>query len=174
MTSKTANPSNELTADNVVEAMKKLVALNQNNIDATLQNLNVPTAERSRAKTKLEALLSGNTGIISELKADLSAAREERVVILAATKGGVTKFEILKQWGIPYGDRLYVSHDIVANALDIGALITAITAACGPEAAPLAAGLAIGFAALKIMDRGNGITITQVPIGVGPCVPLPQ
>ena len=169
-----SDTSIELTVDVVGEAFRKLVALNQNDIDATLQHLKVPSTERSRAKTKLEGLLSGNSEIISELEADLSSGEEGAAAILTTVKGGKTKYRVLKQWSIPYGEQLYVSHEVVDKALDIGALITAITAACGPEEAPLAAGLAIGLAALKLLDRGNGIIITRVPIFIGPCVPTPQ
>lgn len=166
--------TNELNAELVIDGFKKLVALNQNNVDATLDQLKVSPTEKKQAREKLNGLLSGDETLIEELRKSLSSTEKEGVVLLTTTKGGITKYEILKQWGIPYGDRLYISHDIMSNAQDIGALITAITAACGPEAAPLVAILAITLAALKIIDRGNGIMITRVPPFVGPGIPTPQ
>lgn len=165
---------NDLTADFVVAGLKKLVALNNNSIEDTLNQLMIPESEKEKAKEKLQGVLSGNSSLTAELTKSLNSTEQDGDVLLTATKGGKTKFVVLKKWGIPYGDRLYISHDIMNNVQDIGALITAITAACGPEAAALVAGLAIGLAALKLLDRGNGIMITQCPPGVGPCVPTPQ
>jgi hypothetical protein len=164
----------EFSAETVVEGLKKVLAMSQNDVDATLDQLKVSPADREQAKAKLNGLLAGDEALFSELEKDLSSTEADGGVLLAAVKGGITKFKVLTKWKIPYGFRLYVSHKIISEATSIGALIAAITAACGPEAAPLAVGLAIGLAAVKLLDRGNGIMITQVPPLYGPCIPTPQ
>ena len=124
--------------------------------------------------TPQEGALSGESGV--EVRSHLkegTAPSPEGFPILTAS-GGKTKYELLKKLYVPYGERLYVSHDIVSDSLDIGALIAAVAAVCGPKGVALAAGLAVGLAALKLMDRGNGIIITRIPFGTGPCVPTPQ
>ena len=156
----------EISVDTVVRGFEKLIALNDNKLSKTLSALEVAPSEINYASSKLRELLGGNEDAIVELRNSmLYTINSEKLV--SRTKGGKTKFEIMKQWGIPYGDRLFIDHKTLGKSLDIGSLITAVTAACGPEAAPLAA-------ALKLLDNDNGIIITQIPIGVGPCIPTPQ
>ena len=158
----------------VTDALKKAIALNQNDIDLTLQTLEVPPAERAGIKTKWTALLAGDETIQAELEKNLAFPEEGSTTFLAATAGGTTKYVVLKQWGVPYAEKLYVSHEMVGNALDVGAFVAAVAAVCGPKGESLAAGLTIGLAALKLMDRGNGVVVTRNPIFIGPCVPTPQ
>jgi hypothetical protein len=162
-----------VTFDAFLDALRKSMALNQNDMDATLQYLGVSPEERASVKTKLEGVLRGDSKILAELEESLASGEKAGLAILAAS-GGVTKYEVLKHWGVPYGERLYVSHQLLGEALDIGTLIAAVAAVCGKKGESLAAGLTIGLAALQLMDRGNGVKITRIPMFSGPCVPLPQ
>jgi hypothetical protein len=163
---------NQLTADSVIDGLKRLVAMNQNNVDATLDYLEISPKDRGEAKRALEGLLVGDEVLHAELSAELSSL--EGAGDVEERGGGKTGFKVLRKWGIRYGFRLYLAHDIVENATDIGALVAAVAACCGPQATPLVAGIAIAIAALKALDRGKGITITQIPPVVGPCIPTPQ
>ena len=161
------------TVETIADAFTKLVAAHGNDIDATLQDLGVPSPEWVRAKTKIAGLLESDPQVIRELEIELSAGEQAEGARYAATKGGVTRYEVMKSWGVSYGERLYVSHDLVNKSLDIGAFVAAVAAVC-PEGQSLAAGLAITIAALKLIDQGNGVIITRVPIRSGPCIPKPQ
>ena len=160
-----------LTVDNVVGGLRTIVALSGNEPEAALRRLSVPATEMGEAKVALEKLLRGDAALLRELQIELSSQDGTPV---AFGPGGKTQFKVLRKWKIPYGFRLYVAHKIVAAAADMGALVTAVSAACGPEAAPVAAGAAVAVAALKLLDRGNGIMITQIPPIAGPCIPTPQ
>ena len=161
------------TVETVADAFTKLVAAHGNDIDATLQDLGVPSPEWVQAKTKIAGLLKSDPQVTRELEIELSAGEQAEGALYAATKGGVTKYQVMKSWGVPYGERLYVSHDLLNKSLDIGAFVAAVAVVC-PKGKPLAAGLAITLAALKLIDQGNGVIITRVPIQSGPCVPTPQ
>ena len=93
--------------------------MNNNDIDATLNHLNVPVDERVNAKKELEILYNHS---------------------FTAVKGGETKLKILKKWGVPYAAKLYINHEMIEDAKDVGSLAAAIAAACGPEAAPIGSG----------------------------------
>ena len=162
------------TIDLVTEGLRNLQSQHGNDFDLTLKKLQIPANEIEQTKQAINKLLSGDETLKKGLIEELDSTETKDIFLLSATKGGVTKFKILTKFYIPYGAVLYIDHKTMDNAQDIGQLVTAITACFGPEAAPLVLALAVGLAALKVLDRGNGIKVTQIPFPVGPSIPTPQ
>jgi hypothetical protein len=167
----TAEREMVLNVEIVADGFRRLIAMHKNDVAATLEYLEVPADHRPAATKQIDALLRGDRAAVSDFEKELESV-ENRV--RAVANGGQTKYEVLTKWYVPYGERLYIDHTIASNAADITELVTAIAVACGARAASMVVGVAIGLAALKLLDRGNGIIVTRIPIFTGLCWPSTQ
>lgn len=158
----------------LVSIFSRMVDESKGDISAILKTLNIPddlpSAQSDKLKEQLKLIASGKKRDIQKFVRELKTASKEakKVLARAITRGGITKFKAY--W---WGCRLYVSHSVLEDATDIGSLVAAISAICGPTGAALAAAMGIAIALLKIIDRGNGIILTRYG-WVGPVIPTRQ
>jgi hypothetical protein len=126
----------------------------------------------SDAMKELDEKIAQNKGdsaahdkLIAEIQAAPYSAGATQV--LTTVKGGETK--LVAYW---WGTQLYIDHQTLQDATSVGELANTLVGLLGPEVWPIVAAVAITLFALKIMDRGNGIIISQP--WIGPPIPTPQ
>jgi hypothetical protein len=163
------NVDQTLSAQSVQQRFSTLVAHNDGNLETTLSQLGVPAQELPQAKAELQQLLDGGPDVMAKLKQQIAQA--EPGAAMKTVPGGVTKLTFNKIIFVPFAANFYVSHELVDKGLDVSAFVATATAVCGPEVAPFAGVVALGAAALKLVDRGNGIIATFVPPMANPLIP---
>ena len=157
----------ELNSEMVVEEFKKLLAVYDNDTNLCLTKLGVAPEHMAEASIAFKNLLNGDKSLMDELEVSMHPAPSN-------ARGGVTKYVVLTKWGIPYGGKLYIDHKTLNDSASMAVMIATITALVGVAGALLAIGLVIGITSLRTIDRGNGVIITQIPLGLGACIPSPQ
>jgi hypothetical protein len=164
----------QFPTEELVAIFSRLAAESKGDVSAMYEKLNIPVdlqdGQLGQLKKRLGLVASGNKPDIRKFVQELETAAQgvEEGLLQAAQKGGVTKF-VVKWWGC----RLYISHSILQDSSDIGSLVAAVSAVCGPTGAAIAAAMGITIALLKVIDRGNGIVLTKYA-WIGPIIPTRQ
>ena len=162
--------------EELIKSLSSMVEESKGNESALIEKLGIPDSlpkdQYDKLREQLKTIASGNRQDIQKFVDEIERASKESTsqdLLKSTPAGGVTAFHTY--W---WGSRLYVSHRVLEKSTDIGELAVAIGALCGPPGEAFAIAMAITIAALKLIDQGNGIIITQLLYVVGPPVPTPQ
>lgn len=163
----------QFPTEELVAIFSRVVDESKGDVSAMFEKLNISVdledAQSDKLKEHLKVIASGNKQEIQTFIHELKTASEgaKEAVLMNSGTGGVTKF-VVHWWGV----QLYISHQVLQDATDIGTLVAAVSAICGPKGAALAAAMGIALAVLKLIDGGNGIILSKA--WVGPVVPTRQ
>jgi hypothetical protein len=166
--------ASSLTPERITNGLRVIAELNGNNLVNAVDRLGVSPEDKAGATKALKGLLGGDKAFLAELEAELAGIKE---IDAASKSGGRTDFKVHKKWGIPYAQTLYIGHDIVqasSNLSEAVALVVGAIPGINVVLVEVAVAAAFLAGALRVLDRGRGIMITQAPIGFGPWVPTPQ
>lgn len=177
--------STQYPTEELVATFSRLVDESNGDVSVMLEKLEIPAdlqeSELEELKENLKLLKSGDKQDIERFVDKVKIASQELdepsfVAAAANQKGGVTKFRAY--W---WGPRLYISHDLLSTSGDAASLVSAVTGVLSTAGAIASAGVTvllsgvalIGFQALKLLDKGNGVMLSKYG-WIGPIIPASQ